>query len=527
MVSGQYPIRGSIAQTDVLERSLLKTIVGSAALWSWGFLCFLSPILFPEGSTAQASTGLEFGFFASQASVVLFALCLVGLSKKRRIVVSSLGLLAAALLTSASVVVLVWALRVGSLAVVVSCGVVDGMCVTLLGTAWGARYSLGAREAAPMVVLSFLIAYLIYLVVSHAPTHFSLAAIATLPVLSWALWRNDASSRHGLSSDVLPVSSSKGNMDMPGELMAGIWEARVLPWGSINVLVAASFLGNLVSSILIGPAYDGAESIFYGGVIVCACIATMALVPLTSETEPMSVEGLYRITLTFSAVGFVCIMTLGDFGLVIGGAFIQGCALFLQVLVFIVVTRSTQGQGIAPLLSFSVGQAVISAVVFAGNIMGKHTYALFGSDPEVLRIVCGVGLLALFFMIMARVDAHFANDSNSDQFADVSQGEGCVLEKVEHGDETAESRSDSIERLAVSCGLTKREAEVLSYLAKGRSLPYIADALYVTTGTIKTHTQHIYRKLGINSKQELLDLVEEYGHKIPEETFLTSTASSS
>lgn len=149
---------------------------------------------------------------------------------------------------------------------------------------------------------------------------------------------------------------------------------------------------------------------------------------------------------------------------------------------------------------------------------------MFGSGPEVLRIVCGVGLLALFFMIMARVDARFANDSDSDQFADVSRGGGCVLENVEHGDEAAESRSDSIERLAVSCGLTKREIEVLSYLAKGRSLPYIADALYVTTGTIKTHTQHIYRKLGINSKQELLDLVEEHERKTPEKTLLASTA---
>lgn len=56
--------------------------------------------------------------------------------------------------------------------------------------------------------------------------------------------------------------------------------------------------------------------------------------------------------------------------------------------------------------------------------------------------------------------------------------------------------------------LTARECEVFELLARGRSLPVIADQLFVTTGTVKTHTMHIYRKLDVNSKQELMDLVE-------------------
>ena len=65
-------------------------------------------------------------------------------------------------------------------------------------------------------------------------------------------------------------------------------------------------------------------------------------------------------------------------------------------------------------------------------------------------------------------------------------------------------------RFAQSHGLTKREAEVLGYLARGRTLPYIADALFVTTGTVKTHTAHIYRKLDVNSRQELLDQLDAF-----------------
>lgn len=56
--------------------------------------------------------------------------------------------------------------------------------------------------------------------------------------------------------------------------------------------------------------------------------------------------------------------------------------------------------------------------------------------------------------------------------------------------------------------LTPREGEILFYLAKGRNAKYIADQLYVAERTVKTHTYHIYQKMGIHSQQELIDIVE-------------------
>jgi len=55
--------------------------------------------------------------------------------------------------------------------------------------------------------------------------------------------------------------------------------------------------------------------------------------------------------------------------------------------------------------------------------------------------------------------------------------------------------------------LSQRESEILFYLIQGRSASYIAELHFVTTSTIKTHTQRIYKKTGVHSKQELLDLV--------------------
>ena len=58
-------------------------------------------------------------------------------------------------------------------------------------------------------------------------------------------------------------------------------------------------------------------------------------------------------------------------------------------------------------------------------------------------------------------------------------------------------------------GLTKREGEVLSYLAKGYSRPYIEKKLYISKGTAKTHIFHVFQKLGVSSQDELLDLVDQ------------------
>lgn len=54
--------------------------------------------------------------------------------------------------------------------------------------------------------------------------------------------------------------------------------------------------------------------------------------------------------------------------------------------------------------------------------------------------------------------------------------------------------------------LTVREEEVLQYLVQGRSLPHIEKKLYISHGTANAHRDHIYAKMGIHSKQELLDV---------------------
>ena len=59
--------------------------------------------------------------------------------------------------------------------------------------------------------------------------------------------------------------------------------------------------------------------------------------------------------------------------------------------------------------------------------------------------------------------------------------------------------------LAEYFGLTEREESILDLLIQGRSASYIADTLGISFNTVRTHIRHIYEKLGVHSKQELID----------------------
>jgi LuxR family maltose regulon positive regulatory protein len=50
--------------------------------------------------------------------------------------------------------------------------------------------------------------------------------------------------------------------------------------------------------------------------------------------------------------------------------------------------------------------------------------------------------------------------------------------------------------------LSEREQEVLRWLNSQLSLREIAGELFVSYYTVKTHTQHIYRKLGVSTREQ-------------------------
>ena len=55
---------------------------------------------------------------------------------------------------------------------------------------------------------------------------------------------------------------------------------------------------------------------------------------------------------------------------------------------------------------------------------------------------------------------------------------------------------------------TPRERQVARLVANGLTNLQISEELFITEGTVKKTVYNIYQKLGVNSQQRLMDLVE-------------------
>ena len=73
--------------------------------------------------------------------------------------------------------------------------------------------------------------------------------------------------------------------------------------------------------------------------------------------------------------------------------------------------------------------------------------------------------------------------------------------------EPAETLAQRIERVADECRLSPRETEILQYIGRGHSSVYVAKTLLISESTVYTHTRNVYRKVGVASREELIQLL--------------------
>ncbi len=80
---------------------------------------------------------------------------------------------------------------------------------------------------------------------------------------------------------------------------------------------------------------------------------------------------------------------------------------------------------------------------------------------------------------------------------------------VEHVPETfEESVSERVEELVRTFGLSPRERDVLVGLAQGNTAASIAEGLHISTSTAQGYIKSLYVKLGVNKKQQVIDLFQ-------------------
>ena len=73
-----------------------------------------------------------------------------------------------------------------------------------------------------------------------------------------------------------------------------------------------------------------------------------------------------------------------------------------------------------------------------------------------------------------------------------------------------------VERLSERFGLTPREADVVRCASQGHSLEKTAELLGVSVNTVRTHNRSVYAKMGVHSRQEIIELAADVKAQLAE-----------
>ncbi len=131
--------------------------------------------------------------------------------------------------------------------------------------------------------------------------------------------------------------------------------------------------------------------------------------------------------------------------------------------------------------------------IFIGWSVGALLYARLGKTGfdtgfSVFSIIIVIALVMLLVWDLVKSRKEESGEPQADAFLDKWRA--------------------ACEEIAEAHELTNQETRIHTMLARGRNQHYIAEELFISPHTIKTHTYHIYKKLGVHSQQELIDMVE-------------------
>lgn len=328
------------------------------------------------------------------------------------------------------------------------------------------------------------------------------------------------------------------------------WEGAVvlgllLPMASGACLMLAWFGGDAVES---GPAFDevdlgqdvakssfsncgmaaAAAAIFVAYFVVAAVCAVVEL-DFERSLFSMGIGSVFAIVLAFLVVmysvhidldalyrvivvPFVIALALAAYPVsrVVSSCIISAVVTGLEIIMLLYFTRLAHACGRPLSFGVSIGEFAAYGGIFLGTVAkiilgGLLDSALISCEGVALLLVC---VFACSTLLVFRsggelelspslhdarnfvADAsRIAGESSSDKASRATFGEVC-------------------REVANEKGLSPRETEIFTMLAQGRSQPYIRDVLVLSKNTVSTHVRHIYAKLDVHSKQELLDLIE-------------------
>lgn len=205
--------------------------------------------------------------------------------------------------------------------------------------------------------------------------------------------------------------------------------------------------------------------------------------------------------------GLLLAMLLFDFGNREASLnFMSAANRCLQILIFISLLMLVYQQRTSSIVVFSLfflSVEVLSNFIcyFLAPAFIDYFHIDVAASITLTSSIIGATLVAvLVFSLIVFGQSDSMRAITFERSATYAQNEGCPSP-------TTPDRSKTCEQIAKQHGLTNREQDVLFYLSQGYSAKRIAEALYVSYETVRSHTSGIYRKMNIHSKQDLIDEV--------------------
>lgn len=244
----------------------------------------------------------------------------------------------------------------------------------------------------------------------------------------------------------------------------------------------------------IGPSVEATAGISKIGGLVAALLflAYFALAKRSSATF------LFNLVFGLLASGMLLIPFLPqDYMVTLNIAAAAGWKLVMLSLFYLVVV--TYAHERTQLLA---AMAIAYALPRFGLFIGLNLALLFnvGDGTDMARVTT-VAFFLLYVIFMA---VWFANTHERRRALKEMQAAYEELDRFTK--ESGDYRKNLADELAAEHGLTNREGDILQLLAQGRDAAYISETLFLSRNTVKSYQKSIYAKLGVHSKQEIIEL---------------------
>ncbi len=463
----------------------MPELLGFSAHWTWIWCVFWSSLFYGGGAdlgvamgAAPAPSALEPLWLVSLVANALGIAGMLALSYVRTPLAEVRGLpLAGGLLTC------VGTLMIGGLAALAPAGAARvaylvGSALTGLGSGvvvvlWGeALAGIGARQTIEYSVAAVLAGALGYVVMMLLPVPASQTLVALLPVVSVALLARFRSR--------LPWAE---RTERRGRVQASP------PW---RMMLIAGFFGLLfgVMKGVMAPVSAGLINLRDWLNILAIVVGAVALLVAMSVLRLDFDHLTYQVALPLMAAGFLFLPLHGALSVV--GTAVHQCGYeYFYILIWAIWPVIAQQKKAPAGWVASWGMLAIQVGQLVGSVLAAQASGALTTDLDKAMLSA-----TLIFVILLVAVTLFANQSNW----------GVVRPVESQG--VRDPLTEAVVSVARAARLSPRECDVFQLMARGRNRAYISEELSISDETVKSHTKSIYRKLGVHSHQELIDLVE-------------------